>query len=171
MLLLVVADRHVGGAIDQNVGRHQVRIDVEPDRGVLAVLAGLLLELGHAVEPAHARDAVEDPGQFGVLGHLALVEDDVLLRVDAAGDEGGGHFAGGARQLGRVLPDRDGVHVDHAIDAVVVFLQRHEFGDGAEIIAEMQVAGRLHPGKHLLLEHRRLLRPASCHEDLRHASD
>ncbi len=156
MLLLVLADRNVGRAVDQDVGRHQVRIDVQTDRGVLAVLAGLLLELRHAVEPAHARDAVEHPGELGVLGHLALVEDDVLVRVDAAGDEGGGHLARRLRQLGRILPDRDGVQVDHAIDAVVALLQRHEFHDGAEIIAEVQVAGRLHAGKHALLERHRL---------------
>ena len=29
----------------------------------LRILAGLVLELGHALHPAHARDAVEDPGQ------------------------------------------------------------------------------------------------------------
>ena len=68
MLLLVLADRHMGRAIDQDVGRHQARIGEQPDRGVLAVLAGLLLELGHAVEPAHAGDAVEHPGELGVLG-------------------------------------------------------------------------------------------------------
>ena len=152
VLLLVLADRHMGGAIDQNVGGHQGRIGVEPDRGVLAVLAGLLLELGHAVEPAEPRDAVEDPGELGVLGDLALVEDDVLLRIDAAGDEGGGHLADRLRQLGRVLPDRDGVQVDDAIDAVVGLLQLDELHDRAEIVAEMQVAGRLHAGKHALLE-------------------
>ena len=95
MLLLVLADRHVGGAIGEDVGGHQHRIVVEADRGVLAVLAGLLLELGHAVEPAEAGDAVEDPGELGVGEDLALVEDDVLLRVDAGGDEGGGDLAGG----------------------------------------------------------------------------
>jgi hypothetical protein len=52
MLLLVLADRHMRGAIDQNVGGHQVGIGIEADGGVLAVLAGLLLELRHAVEPA-----------------------------------------------------------------------------------------------------------------------
>ena len=66
MLLLVVADRHVGGEIGEDVGGHQHRIVVEPDRGVLAVLAGLLLELGHAVEPAEAGDAVEHPGELGM---------------------------------------------------------------------------------------------------------
>jgi hypothetical protein len=63
------------------------RIGEQAERGVLAVLAGLVLELGHAVHPADARDAVEDPGELGVLRHAALVEDDVLLRVDAGGDE------------------------------------------------------------------------------------
>ena len=67
MLLLVVADRHMGGAIGEDVGRHQGRIGEQADRGVLAVLAGLLLELRHAVQPAHAGDAVEDPGELGVL--------------------------------------------------------------------------------------------------------
>ena len=152
MLLLIVPDRHEGGAINQNVGRHQGRIRIETDRGVLAILAGFLLELGHAVEPAEPRHAVEDPGKLGVLGDLALVEHDVLFRIDAAGDEGRGRLADGARQLGRILPHGDRVHVDHAIDAVVALLQRDELHDGAEIVAEMQVAARLHPGKHPLLE-------------------
>ena len=63
MLLLVVADRDVSGTIDENVGRHQVGVGVQPDRSVLAVLAGLFLELRHAVEPAEPGDAVEHPGQ------------------------------------------------------------------------------------------------------------
>ena len=83
VLLLVLADRHMGGAIHQNVGRHQHRIVVEPDGRVLAVLAGLFLELGHAVEPADPRHAIEDPRQFRMPGHLALVEHDMLLRIDA----------------------------------------------------------------------------------------
>ena len=66
VLLLVLADRHVGGEIGEDVGRHQHGIVVEADRGVLAVLAGLLLELGHAVQPAEAGDAVEHPGELGV---------------------------------------------------------------------------------------------------------
>ena len=96
MLLLVLADRHVRRAIGENVGRHQVRIGVKADRRVLAILAGLLLELRHAVEPAEARHAIEDPGELGVLRHLALVEEDALLGVEAGGDVGGRHLADGA---------------------------------------------------------------------------
>jgi hypothetical protein len=100
-----------------------------------------------------------------MLGDLALVEHDVFFRVDAAGNEGRGDLTRIFRQLLGPAPDRnrlgDGVQVDHAIDAVVLVLQCDELRDGAEIIAEMQVAGRLHAGKHPLLEcHARTL--AGC---------
>jgi hypothetical protein len=35
------------------------------------------------------------------------------------------------------------VQIDDAVDAVEALLQRDELHDGAEIVAEMQVAGRL----------------------------
>ena len=43
--------------------------------------------------------------------------------------------------------DGDRVHVDDAVDAIMRLLQLHEIRDCAEIIAEMQIAGRLHAGK------------------------
>ena len=96
-----------------------------------------------------------------MLGDLALVEDDLFFRIDAAGQERRGHLARGARQFARVLPHRDGVQVDHAIDAVIALLQRDEFGDRAEIIAEVQIAGRLHAGKYAFLERHGLI-PHDC---------
>ena len=147
MLLLVLADWHMRGAIEQDIRRHQHRIVVESDGRVLAVLAGLLLELRHPAQPADARDTVEDPGQLGVSGDLALVEDDVLLRIDAARNERRGDLAGIARKLCRAAPYvhalRDRVQVDDAIEAAVVLLQLDEIDDRAEVIAEMQIAGRL----------------------------
>jgi hypothetical protein len=144
VLFLVVADRHVGGAIEQDVGCHQHRIVVETHRRGLAILAGLFLELRHAVEPADPRHAIEDPGQFRVFVHLALVEHDVFLGIDARGDKGSGHFAGIAREFRRAAPHlhrlRQCVHVDDAIEAVVGLLQLHEVDDRAEVIAEMQIA-------------------------------
>ncbi len=160
MLLLVLADRHMGGAINQNVGRHQRWIRIESDRGILPVLAGLLLELGHAVEPAEAGDAIEYPGELGVFGDLALVEHDVFFRIDAAGDKGGGDFADRLGQFRGLLPHGDRVQIDDAIDAVVTVLQFDEALDGAEIVAEMQVAGRLNAGKNQLLERHPISPPA-----------
>ncbi len=79
-----------------------------------------------------------------MFGNRALIEHDVHFGIDPGGDEGRRHLARRARQFGRVLPDRDGVQIDHAIDAFVAVLQLDEALDRAKIIAEMQVAGRLH---------------------------
>jgi hypothetical protein len=84
--------------------------------------------------------------------HCGLVEDDVLDRVDARGDEGRSDGAGLPLQ---VLVDQlggDRVHVDDAEDAVMLVLQRHELADGAKIVAQMQIAGRLDAGEDERLE-------------------
>ena len=56
-------------------------------------------------------------------------------------------FAGVARELGRAAPHvdalRDRVQVDDAIEAVMGLLQLDEIDDRAEVIAEMQITGRL----------------------------
>jgi hypothetical protein len=44
------------------------------------------------------------------------------------------------------------MHVDDAIDAVVVGLQGDELADRAEIIAEMEIAGGLNAGEYERLE-------------------
>ena len=143
MLFLVVAHRHMRGAVDKNVRSHQVGIGIEADRGVLAVFPGLVLELRHPVQPAQPRDAVENPGKLRMLRHAALVEDNVLFRVNARRQKRRRHFTRGLCQLFRVLRQRDRMHVHHAVDTVARLLQRHKFADCAEIIAKMQVTGRL----------------------------
>jgi hypothetical protein len=55
----------------------------------------------------------------------------------------------------QVLVDQlggDRVHVDDAEDAVMLVLQRHELADGAKIVAQMQIAGRLDAGEDERLE-------------------
>ena len=93
MLLLVFAYGNMGCAVNQNVGGHQGWVGVKPDRHVFAIFTGLFLELRHAVQPPKPRRAIEHPSQFGMLGHLALVENNMLFRVNAAGDKGRRHFA------------------------------------------------------------------------------
>jgi hypothetical protein len=65
-----------------DVGGLEHRISEKADRGALAVLPGLVLPLGHAVEPAHARGAFEQPGQLGMGGDRAVREQDGFLRID-----------------------------------------------------------------------------------------
>src|SRR5918995_1414196 len=93
MLLLILAHRHVGSAIDEDIGSHEIWINIEAHRSSLAVLAGLLLELGHSVEPAQPRHAVEHPGKLGMLRHLALVKNNMLAGIDSGGEERGGDLA------------------------------------------------------------------------------
>ena len=119
MLLLVLANRDMRRAIGKNVGGHQTGIGIKPDGGVLAVLAGLFLELRHAIEPADARHAIEHPGELGMLGDLALVEDDVFFGIDAAGDEGGRDFPDARLQFLRLLRQGDRMQIDDAIDAIM----------------------------------------------------
>src|SRR5262249_8582434 len=79
----------------------------------------------------------------GVGRHLALVEDDVLAGIDAGGEVAGRHLARLLAQRLGILPDRDRVLIDDAIDAVELVLQAHPIADGAEIVAEMEVLGGL----------------------------
>ena len=138
MLLLVLTDRHMRRMVEQNVGRHQIGVDAEPDGRPLLVLAGLLLELRHPLEPAQPGDAIEDPGKLGMLADLALIEDDAALRVDAAGDIGGGDVADRPVELLRIS-HRDRMHVDHAIDAFMRVLQPDPVEHRAEVVAEMEI--------------------------------
>jgi hypothetical protein len=149
MLFLVLAGRHFGGLVEQDVGRLQHRIGVEADAGPLLVLARLLLELGHPVQPAEAGDAVEDPGQFGVRAHGRLGEDDRLRRIEARGQIGGGDLARLGGQQSRVLPDGDGVQIGDEQEAGrALILQLGEAFQGAEIVAQMQGARGLDARKH-----------------------
>src|SRR5262249_8675017 len=80
--------------------------------------------------------------------NLALIEHDMALWIDARGDEGRRHLACVAGELVGILKHGNGVEIDHAVEAIVLRLQCDEFGDGAEIVAEVQIAGRLHAGEH-----------------------
>ena len=77
----------------------------------------------------------------------ALVEDDAVFGVDAGSDIGSRHLARRMTQLGRILRLGQRVQIDDAEDALVIVLQRDPVADRAEIIAEMQIAGRLDAGK------------------------
>ena len=70
--------------------------------------------------------------------------------IDARRDEGRRDLARRFAQVRRVLPDRDRVHIHDAVDAAMRLLQGHELGDGAKVVAEMEIAGRLDAGENAL---------------------
>ena len=78
-----------------------------------------------------------------MLRHVRLDDDDRALRVDAARQVHVGHVHGVAAQLGALLTDGDGVQVDDAVDAVVRLLHGDVVADRAEVVAQVQGAGRL----------------------------
>ena len=144
VLLLVLAHRDGVGLVQQDVRRHEHRVVEEADRDALALGAGrLVLELRHPAQLAHVRDRVEDPHELAVRGHVALHEDDRALGIDAAGEEQIDEVDRVAPQLCAHLPHGDRVQVDGAIHAIVGLLHGDPVLDGAEVVAQMQRAGRL----------------------------
>src|SRR4029079_19122374 len=87
MLLLILADGYVRRTVEKHVRRLKHRVGEEPDARALLMLPALLLELGHALQPAHPGSALQDPGKFGVGGDGALLKQDRLVRIDAAGNQ------------------------------------------------------------------------------------
>ena len=110
-----------------------------PARTDLVALA-LLLELGHPAQLAHGGGALEQPGQSGVLGDVALDEDGAALRVEPDGEEVACGIERVAPEHGRVDLVGEGVQVDHAVEGVAVVLEGHPVPEGPEVVAEGEVA-------------------------------
>ena len=92
VLALVLADGHLVGVVQEDVGGHQRRVAEQPGRDEVGLALGeLVLELGHPAELAEAGLALHHPGELGVLGDVAL-------------DEHRGHVAGRGRP--RTAPRR-----------------------------------------------------------------
>ncbi len=105
------------------------------------------LVLRHALQPADRRDAGQHPGELGVLRHRRLHHDRGLLRIDARGQKQRGDLQDLGAQLGRLLINRDGVQIDDAEDALVVVLDLDPVLQRAQIISDVQIAGRLNAGE------------------------
>ena len=139
MLSLVVADGDEVGAVDQDVGRHQHRVGEQPDAdGLLA--GGLLLELGHPAQLAEGGGALEDPGELGVLGNVALQEDRAAPGIEADCQETAGNLDRPGAQRLRVDVGGEGVQVDDAEDPLVDFLAGNPLAECAEVVADVRRA-------------------------------
>ncbi len=106
MLALVLADRHLVGVVEQDVGGLQDRVVEQPDRRPFARRDRPDFSLNWVIRPAspNAGDAAEDPPELRVLGDVALHEQDAAFGVDAAGEVLRGCDPGAVPQAG---PDRD----------------------------------------------------------------
>ena len=112
------------------------------------MLARLFLELGHPVEPAQPGDAVEHPGELGVAGTWLWIEDDVALGIDAGRRASPRRsrrvFArSSAGSCQTVIACRSTTQKRHSNSSC----SAHPVADGAQVVAEVQVAGRLDAGE------------------------
>lgn len=86
MLELVFADRNVDGVVEEDVGGHEDGVVENTDVDAVLTFAFVFV-LGHAVELAHAGDAVQDPAEFGMCRDAGLaVEMDVVSDFEAGGE-------------------------------------------------------------------------------------
>ena len=68
--------------------------------------------------------------------------------VDAYGEEDRRQLHRPSAHLGRLLGDRDGVHVHQAEVALVRVLSGRPVPQGPDVVAELDLAARLDPGEH-----------------------
>ena len=148
MLLLVLTHGDEIRLVQEDVRRHQGGIGEEAAVDVVGVLCALVLELGHAAQLPEHGVAVEDPAELGMLVHMALQEEGVLLRVQTAGDVLGKLGGGAAAQLLGLLAHGDGVQVGHEIKAVKLIRQLRPVFHRAQVVAQVQIAGGLDAREH-----------------------
>jgi fructose-1,6-bisphosphatase/inositol monophosphatase family enzyme len=147
VLELVLAHRHRGGPVQQDVGGLQDRVVQEPRRNRLEA-GRLVLVLRHPLEVTHRGHRVEEPRELRVLGHVRLHEDHAPLGIEPRGQEAHRQVEDPRREFrGRKLTD-ECVLVHDAEEALVPVLQLHPLPEGAEIVSEMRLAGRLHSAEH-----------------------
>ena len=132
--------------VDEDVGRHQHRVGEQAD-GRARCPCDLVLVGVRPLEQAHAGDRREDPGQLGHLGHVRLAEEGRLRGVEAERQVVEGDVADVLAQERGVLDRRQGVVVGDEVEALALVLQRDVLPDGAEVVAEVQLARRLDAGE------------------------
>src|SRR3546814_4002061 len=84
-------------------------------------------------------------------GHTGLIKKDGTIRIDPGGNKCGGHFPDVADALLTRFMHGDAVQIGEEKEALTAFvhfvLHPHPIPDRAQIIAQMEIAGRLNAGK------------------------
>jgi hypothetical protein len=115
------------------------------------VARALVLELSHSRKLTEHSKAVEHPSKLGVCGNVRLNVKGVLLGVKTASNIESESLAGSSSQLCGNLTDCNGVQVDYAVKAFVIFAVMGKVLDSTEIITYREVSARLNARKANLL--------------------
>jgi hypothetical protein len=147
---LVLAHRHEGGLVDQDVGRLQQRVAQEAVGRQVAVaeLFDLVLVGGHALQPAQRRAHGQQREQLGMLGQSALQEDGAAVRIQPGCQPVGHHLIDVlAHDLAAFVVRGQRMPVGDEVEAVVVVLQPHPVLESAVVVAQVHGAGGAHAGE------------------------
>jgi hypothetical protein len=143
VLALVIADRNLLGAVQQDVGGHQHRVGQQrrPDG---TAPGGLLLELDHALQLTDVHGGLQQPQQLSVGRNLALHEDGAPLRVQAGRQQDAGLLQGQGPDLGRIVLRGERVQVGDAVEAADLALVGRPGEHRAEQVSQGEVPGGNH---------------------------
>lgn len=148
MLFLVFADGDAIGVVEEDIGGHEDGIKQQACADEVCVAAlRFILKLGHAFELAERAEAAEDPCEFIVADDVALGEQVAFGGIEAAGDVHCEGTVRGLAQFGGFIGEGDCVLIDDTEKALKVIDERTPIGDGAEKVAEVEVAGGLSAGE------------------------
>ena len=109
-------------------------------RGLEAQLGCLVLELGHALKFAYRGKTGEDPGQFGMTDDMRLGELMGFFRVKPTGHVLGHAVVNVLPQGGRVSRGRDGMQVDDAEIAFVVFQHVRPVAHRSQVVSQGELS-------------------------------
>ena len=148
---LVLADRHVRRAIDEDVGALQQRIAEKAVGGevLLLELLELILVGRDALQPAERGDHGEQQVQLRMLRHVRLDEERRDAGIQARGQPVDQDLAHELRQArGVLVAGGQHVPVGDEEEALVAVLQLHPVAQRAVVVAEVQPPGRPHAREH-----------------------
>jgi hypothetical protein len=153
---LVLAHRHLVGAVDQDVGRLQQRVAEETVGGQILVFQFFLLVLvgRHPFQPAERRHHRQQQVQFRVLRHLRLDEQGGLAGVDPGRQPVDDHLPGRLLDALRiVVMGGQRVPVGDEEQAGVFVLEPDPVLEDPVVMAEVQRPGGAHAGKDTFCVH------------------
>jgi hypothetical protein len=122
--------------IQQDIRRLQYGIIHKPHVDIVGVALGFFLELRHSTCLAYICEAVEQPTKFGVCGDVGLYKKDTFFGREPASKQLREKRQAPLSKFGRVLPNRDCVQIDDAVNAVVRVLHGDPIRNCADIIAD-----------------------------------
>ena len=146
---LVLAHRHLRGAVDQDIRALQQRITEEAVGGEILVGQFFLLVLvgRHAFQPAQRRDHGQQQVQFGMFRHARLDEQRGLRRIDACGQPVDDHVPHALLDdLRRVVMRGQRMPVGHEKQALVLVLHFHPVLQYTMVMPQVQTARGAHSG-------------------------